>query len=128
MHSYKGQLKETLWPWKTMDSNDDMRWLCNWGGVPLLEWETYALHSYEPCVASHFAYWLQKENEHIRISAARMQNNLPPMNDRELAILHSAMTEVLWQQQAQEHHDKMLQHFSYANAILEKRWKEAAEP
>jgi hypothetical protein len=108
-----------------MDSIDDMHWLCNWGGVPLLEWEAYPMLK-EPSVASHLEYWLQKENEHIRISSARMHNNLPPMNDVELAILHSAMTEVLWQKQAQERYDKVLQQFSYKNTILENRWEDAA--
>ena len=124
MYSFENNTTATMD--MTMYSVDDMNWLCNWGGVPLLQWETCGFSGDEPCLLSHLAYWLQKENEHIRISSARMHNNLPPMNDVELAILHSAMTEVLWQKNAQEYHDKMLQQISYKNAILENRWKAAA--
>ena len=124
MYSFENNTTATMD--MTMYSVDDMNWLCNWGGVPLLQWEACGVWDDEPCLLSHLAYWLQKENEHIRISSARMHNNLPPMNDVELAILHSAMTEVLWQKNAQEYHDKMLQQFSYKNAILENRWKAAA--
>lgn len=54
------------------------------------------MHASEQCVISHVQYWIQKEHQHIYISNARISKQLPPMNDAELAVLHSAMTEELW--------------------------------
>ena len=45
-------------------SRDDLGWLCNWGGVPLLAWETVCLCDDEPCVLSHFEQWMLKETMH----------------------------------------------------------------
>jgi hypothetical protein len=77
-------------------STDDMHWLCNWGGVPLLQWEQVGLRASDPCVISHTEYWINKEHTHLFISNARLANNLPSMNEAELAMMHCAMTEKLW--------------------------------
>jgi len=78
-------------------STDDMGWLCNWGGVPLLPWEsigTPRLRACEPCVVSHFEQWMIKENLHIYISAVRSSKKLPPLNEYELVLLHMYATDL----------------------------------
>jgi hypothetical protein len=103
-------------------STDDLDWLCNWGGVPLLQWEKCGMHESEPCVISHVQYWIQKEHQHIFISNARISKQLPPMNDAELAVLHSAMTEELWTRAAvQRRHALFSAHESMQQGRLAKR-------
>ena len=60
-------------------SDDDMDWLCGWGGQPLLPWEKVGLSSQSACVVDHVDYWLWKENEHIAVSDWRQRMGLPPM-------------------------------------------------
>jgi hypothetical protein len=45
-------------------SDNDMVWLCGWGGQPLVPWEKVGLSSHSACVVAHVDYWLRKENEH----------------------------------------------------------------
>jgi len=73
---------------------DDMRWLCNWGGVPLLPWEEIGLRANEPCVVSHFEQWMIKETMHLYVTATRHSKMLPPPNECEVLLLHMYATDV----------------------------------
>ena len=73
-----------------------MHWLCNWGGVPLLQWEELGLIASDPCVIAHTEYWINKEHIHLFISNTRLVNNQPSMNEDELAMMHDVATEQLW--------------------------------
>lgn len=78
-------------------STDDMGWLCNWGGIPLLPWETIGtppLRADDPCVVSHFEQWMYKENIHIYVTAFRDSKMLRPLNEHELVLLHMYATDV----------------------------------
>ena len=48
--------------------DDDMRWLCKWGGHPLLRWEEVGLHASDPAVVDFVDYWLWKEAFHVQLS------------------------------------------------------------
>jgi hypothetical protein len=48
--------------------DDDMRWLCTWGGHPLLRWEEVGLHASDPAVVDFVDYWLWKEAFHVQLS------------------------------------------------------------
>lgn len=81
-------------------SNDDLYWLCNWGGVPLMAWEELGFsadvrHTH-PCVVDHLSYWLWKENEHIRISDLRLRKGLGPLSEDEMYYLHKLVCEKRW--------------------------------
>ena len=102
-------------------STDDLGWLGGWGGVPLLAWEEVglfaglherlherlheSLHESEAydtaCVADHVEYWLEKENDHVLISDARLRNGLPAMNETELAMMHWGVCQARWARQAE---------------------------
>jgi hypothetical protein len=75
-------------------SSDDLHWLCNWGGAPLLPWETIGLHYSEPCVVSHFEQWMLKETMHINVSENRRKRMLPPLTEHELMLLHMQATDM----------------------------------
>ncbi len=85
-------------------STDDLGWICDWGGVPLLAWEEVGLDESEAydkaCVADHVEYWLEKENDHLLISDARLRNGLPAMNETEMAMLHWGVCQARWARQA----------------------------
>jgi hypothetical protein len=48
--------------------DDDMRWLCTWGGQPLLRWEDVGLEPWDPAVVDFVDYWLWKEAFHVQLS------------------------------------------------------------
>jgi hypothetical protein len=75
-------------------SSDDLGWLCNWGGVPLLAWETVWLCDDEPCVLSHFEQWMLKETMHINVSENRRKRMLPPLTEHEIMLLHMQATDM----------------------------------
>ena len=74
-------------------SSDDLHWLCNWGSVPLLPWETMGLHYSEPCVVSHFEQWMLKETMHINVSENHRKRMLP-LTEHELMLLHMQATDM----------------------------------
>jgi len=78
-------------------STDDMDWLCNWGGVPLLKWEeigTPPLRADDPCVVSHFEQWLFKETMHLHVTSFRDSKMLQRPNEHESMLLHMYATDV----------------------------------
>jgi hypothetical protein len=52
-------------------------------------------------VADHVEYWLEKENDHVLISDARLRNGLPAMNEAELAMMHWGVCQARWARQAE---------------------------
>jgi hypothetical protein len=79
-------------------SDDDMGWLCGWGGQPLVPWEKVGLSSQSACVVDHVDFWLWKENEHIAVSDWRQRMALPPMDDLcpEMTELHMRVCVKRW--------------------------------
>lgn len=54
-------------------STDDLGWLCNWGGHPLLEWEGLGFFIDDPAIVDFVDYWLWKEAVHARLSGTHWQ-------------------------------------------------------
>ncbi|NBX18804.1 MAG: hypothetical protein EBR09_15740 [Proteobacteria bacterium] len=81
-------------------SHDDLHWLCNWGGVPLINWERLGfsqyVHNVHPCVVDHVEYWLWKENEHIFLNDCRDRVGLWPITEAEMYMLHKYVCEKRW--------------------------------
>ena len=71
MKTCSGQRNKLTRP--AMYSTDDMGWLCNWGGNPLIEWERIGLLNDDPAVIDFVDYWLWKETIHASISNTRWQ-------------------------------------------------------
>lgn len=79
-------------------SDNDLGWLCGWGGQPLLPWENVGLSSHSACVVDHVDYWLWKENEHIAVSDWRQRMGLPTMEtlSPEMTELHMHVCVKRW--------------------------------
>jgi hypothetical protein len=82
------------------ECTNDLSWLCAWGALPLVRWEALRfctdVHRVDACIADHVDYWLWFENEHLRISLARRQQGLPPLNEGEMYCLHRHVSQMRW--------------------------------
>jgi hypothetical protein len=73
-----------------MESDDDMHWLCSWGGQPLLPWERLDLHESDHAVVDFVDYWLWKEAFHVQLS----ETHLHTEDETRHLFLHRHVQEV----------------------------------
>jgi hypothetical protein len=80
-------------------SDDDLGWLCCWGGDRVFAWEELELKMSDACVVDHVDFWLWKESEHLHVNHTRLGLDMPELQESEIPLLLKHVCTLRWRKQ-----------------------------